>query len=36
MNLHAKVTIDGKILNVYPEIRLGVLQFQADWKSPTE
>lgn len=34
--LQTKVTIDEKILNVYPEIRLGVLQFQADVKAPDE
>ncbi|MCJ0565424.1 hypothetical protein [Enterococcus cecorum] len=36
VNLQAKVTIDKKILNVFPEIRLVVLQFQADVKAPDE
>nr|WP_282916369.1 hypothetical protein [Enterococcus cecorum] len=34
--MQAKVTIDEKILNVFPEISLGVLQFQADLKAPDE
>ncbi|MDK2844612.1 hypothetical protein ABM135_04270 [Enterococcus cecorum] len=36
VNLQAKVTIDKKILNVFLEIRLVVLQFQADVKAPDE